>query len=224
MKKITSYMIPSEYMVMFLRTFAFILLIVVIVLVTNDWEKNNNLVGALGILVSALLASYSVILNIDINIKMKNVEHSNKVRSVFFQLCLIKMKLISLKNEEGNEKISYLDYDRFIETLFEINNSLSKISTQDLVSIMHNKILQDLHFLQLNLALYSNSFTSMAKNTKRPDKYVDGNVVPNPLKILKLDGSIKLVTNILIYLKKGYEKEFPEYKSIEMCAEYENKI
>lgn len=220
MKKLTSIFIPSKYMVMILRTFAFILLIVIVALIISNWEKNNTLLGALGILVSALLASFSVILSIDTNIKVINIEHSNKVRSVFFQLCLIKMQLISLKNEADREKISYLDYDRHIELLSEINKSLVEISTKDLVSVLHNKVLQNLHFLQLNIGIYSSSFKAMSKNTKRSEVSVGESILPNPLKIIQISESIDLVTKILIYLKEGYEKEFPDYGSIEMCAEY----
>lgn len=220
MKKLSSFLIPSKYMVMFLRTFAFILLIIVVFLITFDWNNNKELIGALGILVSALLASYSVILNIDNNINMKNIEHSNKVRNIFFQLCLIKMKLISLLKEEEKEKISYLDYDRHIDTLSDINNSLTDISTEDIVSITHNKILQDLHFLILDININTIAFKAISRNIKKPDIPADGDILPNHLKILKLKKSTTLLTNILVYLKEGYEKEFPDYKSIEMCAEY----
>jgi len=218
--------IDSSYMVMFFRTFALILIIITTYLIYADWTENKSLIGALGILISALLASYSVILNIDTTIKLRNIENSNKIRFVFFHLCLIKMKLISLNKEKEKEKISYLDLDRILDTINEINTKLSEINTQDIISIVHNNVLHDLHFIYLNINTESTYFKSFSKNIKRPEVgKANGDILPNPLnKIsMKIDDSIKRLSSILIYLKEGYDKDFPGSGGIEECGGYQPK-
>ena len=226
MKKIFFKYIDPNYMVMFFRTFALILIVITTYLIITNWQENKSLIGALGILVSALLASYSVILSIDTTIKLKNIEISNKIRYVFFHLCLIKIKLITLSNESQKDKISYIDLDRITDSIHEVNTILSEINSQDIISILHNKVLEDLHFLHLNLNLQSTAFKSMIKNVKRPEVgTVNGYVVPNPLKIdLKLEDSIKRISNILTYLRKGYKKDFPDKGGIEECSKIQSKL
>ena len=61
----------SIYIVMFLRTLALILVISLIFLIIVNWKDNISLIGALGILISALLASYTVMINIENTKKVK---------------------------------------------------------------------------------------------------------------------------------------------------------
>lgn len=214
-------LIPTEYMVMFFRTFALILIFITTYLIFIDWEENKSLIGALGILTSALLASYSVILNIDTTIKLKNIENSNKIRFVFFHLCIIKMRLISLNNEKRKEKISYPDLDRILNTIYEINIKLSEINSNDIVSIVHNKVLNDLHFIYLNINTQTTYFKSFSQNIKRPEVgKINGNVLPNPLNTISIrtNDTIDMISNVLTYLREGYEKEFPGQGGIEECS------
>ena len=155
MKKIFFYRIDSAYVVMFLRSLALILVIVLIYLIATNWEEDHFLIAALGILVSALLASFSVVFSIDSNIRLKNSEYSNRVRYIFFYLCRIKMRLISLQNEKKRKEVTFYDIERFFNTVHDINDKLSEINSKELVSIMNNNILTDLHFIILDMDTYN---------------------------------------------------------------------
>ena len=97
-KKIFFTPLAPEYIIMFLRSVAFLLVIILSYFILINWEKNLLFISALGVLISALLASYSVIMNINTTVTIKNREISNQVRYVFFHLCLIKTRLVTFKN------------------------------------------------------------------------------------------------------------------------------
>jgi len=214
--------IDSGYMVMFLRTFALSLIIYMLYLLFTNWEENKTLLAVLGILVSALLASYSVILNIDTNIKLKKKEFSDEIRHTFFKLCLIKMRLITLINEKPKEKISFLDVTRIFDTLVEINELLQQINSINTVSIVHNSILTELHFLILEMSSKNTALKQIRENINKPEQNINSNLFPNPLKMVnfELEKSLKKLTKILTYLKDGYKDYFPDTGGIENCAKY----
>lgn len=223
LKKIMLARIDSAYVVMFLRSFALVLVVALVFLISTNWTLNQSLIIPLGILISALLASYSVVFSIDTNIKLKNREISNQIRYVFFHLCRVKMRLIGLQKEKEREKITYLDLDRILYTISEINDMLSKINSKEIISIVHNDILSDLHFLFLEINSCNTSCKSFTSNIIRPEPQKNSKpILPNPLNsiIFRLENSIEKLSRILTYLKEGYEKDFPDNGGIERCAEY----
>lgn len=213
-------LLNSTHIVLLLRVLAFILILITTYLLWINWQDNKTLIAALGILISALLASYSVILNVETTINIQNFEKSNRIRYIFFQLCLIKMKLILLSNESKREKINNLDFDRIAHVIYEIDTLLANIDNQNTISILHNKVLEDLYFLHLNINLLSTTFKSLINNIDRVN--MDGmteSVLPNPLKTdLKIESSIELISKILLYIRKGYNKDFPGEGGIEECS------
>ena len=220
--------IKSAYVVMFLRTFALVLIVVLIYIITLDWKANISLIAALGILVSALLASYSVILNIDTNMALKNREISNQIRFVFFHLCLVKMRLIALEQEKYKQEVTFIDFERIMDSIQEIDEMISKIEIKEIVAIVHNNVLVDLQFLFLNISTYSTIIKSMRSNIIRPKPQVENKVVlPNPLNRISFnfDVQIEALSRILTYLREGYKIDFPGEGGIEECAQYtSNKL
>lgn len=223
-KKILFERITTSTIIMMLRSFALILIVVISYLIYQNWQENLSLIGALGILVSALLASYSVILNIETTVNIKNREISNQVRNTFFQLCLIKTRLIALENEKSREKITYLDLDRILDSIEDINKQLSELKSQDIISISHNDVLVSVHMIYLHINTLYTHLRAFRKNIIKPDpSKVNTQIYPNPMikTDFKLDDTIKNLTKILIYLKDGYDKDFKkEGKGIEACAGY----
>ncbi len=216
-----------EQIITYLQVFAFSLLALVLVViiwnvVLGNSEKILGLIAALAILISALLASYSVMLNIDTTIKFKNREHSNLVRNVFFQLCLIKMRLIGLNNEKDREKITYMDIDRIFDTVEDIHNLLLNLKTQEIVTITHNSVLSDIHFVYLEITTLHTHLKAMRKNLIKPDVSKNTQAIfPNIMKTdFRLEIAIKRLTSTLTYLQNGYEKDFPKNTGIEQCADY----
>jgi hypothetical protein len=223
-KSILLKLIPTATMIMILRTLAFILIIIISYLVFQNWQENISLIGALGILISALLASYSVILNIDTTINLKNREISNQVRNIYFHLCLIKMRLISLDNEKNREKISFMDVERIFDSFEDITKLLNDVKSQEMVSIMHNDMLTDLHMVYLQLSTFQTHLKSLRKSIIPPEKSAFNIALyPNPLVNVnfKIDDLLNQLTNILTYIKDGYVKDFQkDSKGIEACADY----
>jgi len=223
LKKLLIAKIDSVYMVMFLRTFALTLVVVLVFLISTNWTANKSLIASLGILVSALLASFSVVFSIDTNIEIKNRKLSNQIRYVFFHLCQVKILLIGLQKEKEKQKITYPDLDRILDTIHEINEMLLGINRKETISVLHNDILSDLHFLFLEIHTYNTFCKSLASNIIRPEPQKDNNpILPNPLNSIsfEFEKSIEKLSRILTYLKEGYYKDFPNSGGIEMCAEY----
>ncbi len=227
MTKLKSFLlklIPTATMVMILRTLAFILIVVISYLIYQNWQENISLIGALGILVSALLASYSVILNIDTTVNLKNREISHQVRNVYFHLCLIKMRLIGLDNEKSREKISFMDVERIFDNFEDIAKLLNDVKTQEMVSIIHNDMLTNLHMVYLQLSTFQTSLKSLKRNIIAPEKIaINITEFPNPLITIdfKIDELLQNLTKILTYLRDGYSKDFQkDSKGIESCADY----
>lgn len=223
-KRWVNFRIEPAFVLMFLRSFALLLVIVISYLIFLDFEKNLSLIAALGILISALLASYSVILNIDTTVKLKNLETTNQIRYIFFILCRIRMRLIALRREKINEKVTFLDIDRIFNTISDISEMTSKIENKDIISILHNNVLGDLDLLLFELNYMNISIKTLRKNTIKPELSKDAKAVfSNPLtnEIFKFENSIERLAKILTYIKNGYPQYFPENGGIEMCANYE---
>lgn len=224
--------IETSPMIMLLRTFALLLVISITSLLVistsyfsdQNWQENIPLIGALGILISALLASYSVILNIDTTVNLKNREISNQVRNVYFHLCLIKMRLITLENEKSREIISFMDIERIFDSFEDIFKLLSDLKSQEMVSVMHNNMLTNLHMIYLQLSTFQTHLKSLRKSIIQPEQSAY-NIAkyPNPLLSVdfKIDELLKNLTNLLHYLKDGYAKDFQkDSKGIEACSDY----
>lgn len=175
-----------------------------------------------------MLASYSVILNIDTAVNLKNREISNQIRNTFFQLCLIKMRLIALENEKIREKITFLDFDRILDSVEDIYRLLKELKSHDIVSISHNDILHDIHIVYLHIGTLHTHLRAMRKNIIKPEPSKNSKpIYSNPMirADFKLNEIISNLTNILIYLKDGYDKDFKkEGKGIEACASYKYGI
>lgn len=224
MKKIFFTPIPSDFIVMFFRSLALIILIILSYLIYQDFERNLSLIGVFGVLIAALLASFSVILNIDTTANIKKREHSNLIRNTFFQLCLIKMRLIMLENEKSREKITYMDLDRIFDSVEDIYKLLSELKTHEIVSIAHNDMLSDVHFVYFELSTLHTSLKSFRKNLIYPtSSKLNELILTNPMINInfKLSETIEKLTNILTYLRDGYNKDFKQGgKGIEACADY----
>ncbi|MFA6193074.1 MAG: hypothetical protein WC665_12080 [Sulfurimonas sp.] len=224
MNKILFTRMSTDTIIMMLRSFALILIVVISYLIYQNWQENLSLIGALGILISALIASFSVILNIDSTINLKNREISNQIRNTFFQLCLIKTSLISLENEKVREKITYLDLDRIFDSVEDIYKLLSELKSQDIVSIAHNDILTNVHNVYFHISTLHTHLRATRKNIIKPLPAKDSTpIYPNPMIKMdfKVDDMIKELTKILTYLKDSYDKDFKkDEKGIEACAGY----
>jgi hypothetical protein len=136
------------------------------------------------------------------------------------------MRLVALNNEKQRETVTRLDVDHIFDTIDEIAGMLSDLFTKDIVSIMHNNMLTDMHFLVLDLEIASTSVKSIRKNMIKPEAQIDNQVMyNNPLSVInfKIEDSITRLTNILSYLKESYTKDFKQDGGIEACAEYEYK-
>ncbi len=213
-----------------LRWLALMLIVAISYLTYQNWQvnlslkENLHLIGVLGILISALLASYSVVSNIETTVNIKNREYSNQIRNTFFQLCLIKMRLIALDNEKQREKITYLDIDRILDSAEDIYKLLTELKSQDIVSIAHNDILSDVHFVYFNINILHTYLRAFRKNIIKPEPSKSTNpIYQNPMiRIdLKIDETINRLTKILTYLKNGYDKDFKkDGKGIEACSDY----
>lgn len=226
LKKIFFTPIKTDYVIMFFRSFALILIVVTIYFIYTFGENNLSLIAALGALIAALLASYSVILNIDTTINLKKHEISNQIRNVFFQLCLIKMRLINLDNEKAKEKITYLDLDRIFDTFEDIHSLLAVIQSKDIVSIAHNDMLTDVHFIYLELTTMQTHIKALRKNIFRPEPQKSNDAIfLNPLNTIdfKLNSTIDKLTKVLTYLRSGYSEYFKLDGAIEACADYQYK-
>lgn len=220
-----------EKIIYCLQKFAWIFLIILVGIILGSLlfgmgEKIIPLIAAVGILISALLASYSVILNINKNVEAKNREHSNLVRDTFFKLCLVKMRLVTLINEKDREKVTYLDIDRIFDTVEDIGNLLQSIRIQDIVAIAHNKVLTEIHFIYLEILTLQTNLKALKKNLIKPDlSKANDSCFINPLKIdMRLEIAIERLSNVLLYLKNGYKNDFPNEKGIEDCAEYKKQM
>lgn len=217
--------IPTSTIIMILRSLALILIVVISYLIYQNWQENLSLIGAFGILTSALLASYSVILNIDTTVNIKNREISNQIRNTFFQLCLIKTRLIALENEKAKEKITYFDIDRIFDSVEDIYKLLSELKSQDIISISHNDVLVNVHIVYLHINTLHTHLRAVRKNIIKPEPsksnitdYKNPMITAN----FQLDEPIKRLTNILTYLKDSYDKDFnKEGKGIEACADFQ---
>ena len=218
--------LTCEKIIFYLQIIAwlFLLLLVLITLKNMFYNKIENalsLMAAIGILISALLASYSMLLNISKNIELKNIEHSNKVRNIFFQLCLIKMRLITLIQYKERSEITYLDIDSIFGITEDIANSLQNLNTQDMVTTIHNNVLSDIHFVYLEF-LTATSLVKAARNNLIHPNTNNSKLFPNPLLKfdMRLEIAVERLTSALTYLKNGYEKDFPEQGGLEDCAEH----
>ncbi|MEA2029214.1 MAG: hypothetical protein U9N49_09615 [Campylobacterota bacterium] len=227
-KKLTSIKISTDHMVMFLRTFGFILVIITIYILLVDLENNLNLLASLGILISALLASFSVLLNIDTTIKLKNREISNQIRNTFFQLCLLKMRLVLLEQEKVREKLTYNDIDRIFDSFEDIHSLLNELKSENIVSIADNDALAVIHIIYFQLNTFHTHLRALRKNLIRPEPSKDNTPrYPKPLNRIdfKIDDMIRNLSNILDYLRHGYNKDFKiEGRGIESCADFEVKL
>ena len=229
----------NEKMIIFFKLFASFLLgiligTILINLINGNGKDVIGLISALAILISALLASYSLMLSIDVNVKLKNIdtgiknrEQSNRVRYVFFQLCQIKTLLITLENEKKRAKISHLDIDRIFNTFHEIKEMLSEIDNKDVISTIHNNILTDVHLVISIIRTHNIAIKAIRTNTIKPvpQKSTEASF-KNPLIGIdfKLEDTISKLTKILSYLKDAYPKEFKKNGGIEGCAEYQSKL
>ena len=204
-----------------LRGFALILMFFIIYLILFDWEDNKTLIGALGILISALLASFSVILSIEFQEQNVKKDKINKIKYFFFQLCYLKMNLNILLVESKVNKISYFDLQRIIKTINNINSIYEKnITNNDFTKIFSNEVLTNALFLNLKLGLLNNSFQSLNKSidvTSAKNKKIN-----NPLKediLLNINESLNLITSILSSLRDNNKNLFND-STISDCTHY----
>ena len=225
MKKLWLYINNPKYNVVFFRFFALILVISILYLLITNWEKNISLLAALGILISALLASFSVMLGIDTTIQIKNREIQDQVRETFFDLCQIKMFLFVLKEEQKHEKISYLDFDRIVNITKSMRNISLNTKERKATTIMHTTVLTDLYFLFFNIDIENIFLENGYHNIVEPPAHEKRGIrfIKNPLNFehIHIDKSINQVTNVLTYLKEGYPKFLPDSNGIEQCAGFQ---
>lgn len=141
----------------YLKIFAFSLLILLILIILfqiciGNAEKTIGLISALGILISALLASYSVMLNIENTNHNEEVkkESDKKASITFFIQNLIDLTSVFKKYENidiGDEKMST------INTIYLIlERKLNNIENKDIQKILSDE--ESNLFIHIRLRLY----------------------------------------------------------------------
>ncbi|MDD2265925.1 hypothetical protein [Sulfuricurvum sp.] len=102
---------------------------------------------------------------------------------------------------------------------------MNELKSQEIVSISHNDVLQDVHFVYLHINTLYTHLRAARKNIIKPEPSKNNTpIYPNPMITtnFKLNEPIKNLTNILTYLKDGYDKDFKkDGKGIEACADYQ---
>ena len=141
----------------YLKIFAFLLLILLILIILfqisiGNAEKTIGLISALGILISALLASYSVMLNIENTNHNEEVkkESDKKASITFFIQNLIDLTSVFKKYENidiGDEKMNT------INTIYLIlERKLNNIENKDIQKILSDE--ESNLFIHIRLRLY----------------------------------------------------------------------
>lgn len=141
----------------YLKIFAFSLLILLILIILfqiciGNAEKTIGLISALGILISALLASYSVMLNIENTNHNEEVkkESDKKASITFFIQNLIDLTSVFKKYENidiGDEKMNT------INTIYLIlERKLNNIENKDIQKILSDE--ESNLFIHIRLRLY----------------------------------------------------------------------
>ena len=109
-----------------LKIFAFIMLFVLFITIiygicSGNGEKYIGLISALGILISALLASYSVMLNIENTNKIES-DRQNAERSKFYlEKSLSGLNIVYEKlKDQNNDRTIWIHTARILESIKEI--------------------------------------------------------------------------------------------------------
>lgn len=223
-KKILDFKLASSSVIKILRSSALILLIVLGCFIFYDLEKYSFLIAPFGVIIAALLASYSAILAIETTIEIKHREISNQVRYIFFHLCQIKMMLIILNNTKKQDNISHIELNQIFNYAEEIYKMILEVKPNEIVSVIHNNMLSDMHFVIARLRIYMVTLKEFKNNIYKSDNLIPP--VNNPLIAVdfQIDDTIIDLTNILTYLKEGYPNDFNENGGIEACADYEKRL
>jgi len=132
-------------------------------------------------------------------------------------MCLIRLEL-----KKEKQLITFIDAEHILDLIQEIHEMLSKIDSKEIVSIVHNDVLNDLQFLFLNINNYNTMVKSLRYQIRLKSQTENKEIFPNPLNTISFnfDVQIKTLSRILTYLQEGYKKDFPENGGIEECAQY----
>lgn len=223
-KQITKAMmwtIEPGYIIMLLRSVALALLFILGYLVWDDWENRLNLLAVIGVLIAALLASFSVILSINSAVEIKKREIENQNRHLFANICQAKLLLSGLKlGYAQQEEISYLDFLTIQSIFNEVSEIIDGLNNHEAFGVIHNAIIGDLVLLQSYAKRNASTFENLAKSIQWPSGIYSGYKHTNPLKKINLniENQLDFQNRILNYLKSGYGKLFEENGGIEQCA------
>lgn len=193
----------------YLKIFAFSLLILLILIILfqiciGNAEKTIGLISALGILISALLASYSVMLNIENTNHNEEVkkESDKKASITFFIQNLIDLTSVFKKYKNidiGDEKINT------INTIYLIlERKLNNIENKDIQKILSDE--ESNLFMHIRLRLYES--IGILNNYKQSILLDNPKIFNENIRFL-IDNLSKLIE----LLSKNYN--IPMYKTIQ---------
>ncbi len=165
----------NQEIIKYLKIFAFILLVVLLFIILlhiclGEGEKIISLVGALAILVSALLASYSVMLNIENTNKIEKEKRKNDTLSNIHFLIQNLIDITSVAKTYHDADIGELKVNAINKIHLIFSKKLEHIEDKNIFQYLSDDELN--HLLVLRLRLYDN--VVMLNN------YSQGIIIDNP--------------------------------------------
>jgi 23S rRNA-/tRNA-specific pseudouridylate synthase len=149
LNKLFTTLIKADYMVMILRSTALILVIAISYLIYNFSE--TKLIGALGILISALLASYSVILNIENTNKNEKLrKYDNKKTNILFLIQNLN-DILSILNNYKNIDIGDMKINTYNTILLILEKKINNLEDKDIIKNLLDEEINLLIFIRLKL-------------------------------------------------------------------------
>lgn len=195
MKKILLTSVKPEYMIMLLRTIAFIMLIIMIDMLYNNWEYNYIILVGIGVLISALLLSYSGFLNLDTS-NEKYIEIQNQLyRALIYELQTISNLFELSKSYQKNEETHFDDVMVLSNILESIEQKVKAINIKDMVTILDDNLLEKLQ----------NLFTKLIDNNMKMKLVTlslsDGDNIQSVLDDIKIEDLIVEINELIFALK-----------------------
>jgi amino acid permease len=185
----------NQEIIKYLKIFAFILLVVLLFTILlhicfGKEEKIISLVGALAILISALLASYSVMLNIENTNKIEKEKRKNDTLSNIHFLIQNLIDITSVAKTYHDADIGELKVNAINKIYFIFSKKLEHIEDKNLFHYLSDDELN--HLLVLRLRLYDN--VAMLNN------YSQGIIIDNPSHYNDNINDIEKLSKVLLEL------------------------
>ena len=149
------YNLKTEQVLIYLKIFAFSLVIALIMMtlwkIFHKDEKAFVLISALAILISALLASYSVMLNIEnTNENERLKKYSHKRSNILFLIQNLD-DLLSVLNSYKDTDIGELKINEYNTLLRILEKKLDNIENKEIIECLSNDETNLLIFIRLSL-------------------------------------------------------------------------